>query len=218
MRFKKTDAFEGVLNFKGIVCECYFLSDYEIELVIKKYEDNLTVRTLYKFFRKVKKKFEKKGYTDISVVSYAESVLNELYKRTAGLRYSETEYMLMLSAHAMRFTPTAEIIKKEITDTCDTEDNDWKSENICTCIVSKEAGVFRCFVKDYLDGKYIYDVFVNEEMRNLGYGTKYMKRVLFEYSDYNLYIQVSGQNKAAMALYGKLGFEAKEELWYYKVQ
>ncbi len=228
MRFKKTDAFEGVLFFRGIVCECYFLSDSEIELIIKKYEDNLTVRTLYKFFRKVKKKFEKKGYTDISVVSYADSVLNELYKRTAGLEFSTTEYMLVLPACAMRFTPTAEIVKKEIGDESAEEstggrDNDKDKDNCsdtdadCTCILSKEPGVFRCFVKDYLDGKYIYDVFVKENLRNLGYGTKYMKRVLFEYSDYNIYIQVSGQNTAAMALYKKLGFEVKEELWYHKI-
>ncbi len=217
MRFKKTDAYEGVLFFRGIVCDCYFLSGYEIELIVKKYKDNLDVRTLYKFFRKVRIKFEKKGYTDISVVSYADSVLNELYKRTAGLKFDSSEFMLCLKYGAMRFTPNAEIIKKNAGELKKTKYGAEVSEDT-EGVFSKEPGVFGCFVKDYSDGKYIYDVFVREDLRGLGYGTKYMKKVLYEYSDYNIYIQVSGQNTAAMALYKKLGFEAKEELWYYRVQ
>lgn len=49
----------------------------------------------------------------------------------------------------------------------------------------------------------VFDVYVEPEYRQQGIG----RQMMFSLSEYNVYLQVSEQNKAAMALYESCGFE-----------
>lgn len=63
----------------------------------------------------------------------------------------------------------------------------------------------------------IYDVYVDEDMRNKGVGTFFIANLLNDYFESNknpLVLQVSSKNAAAVKLYKKAGFNITEQLDY----
>lgn len=63
----------------------------------------------------------------------------------------------------------------------------------------------------------IYDVYVDEDMRNKGVGTFFIANLLNDYFENNknpLVLQVSSKNAAAVKLYKKAGFNITEQLDY----
>lgn len=63
----------------------------------------------------------------------------------------------------------------------------------------------------------IYDIYVDEEKRNRGLGTKIMKNLMFLASQKGCiysYLQVVDTNGAAKTLYEKLGYEKQYSYWY----
>ena len=63
----------------------------------------------------------------------------------------------------------------------------------------------------------IYDVYVDEDMRNKGVGTFFIANLLNDYIEDNknpLVLQVSSKNAAAVKLYKKAGFNITEQLDY----
>ena len=63
----------------------------------------------------------------------------------------------------------------------------------------------------------LYEVEVKEDLRNKGFGTKYMLSLMNSFKDMTLFLQVGSKNVAAVKLYRKLGFEVTEEVCYYKM-
>ena len=64
---------------------------------------------------------------------------------------------------------------------------------------------------------YIYDVYVDEDMRNKGVGTFFIANLLNDYFESNknpLVLQVSSKNAPAVKLYKKAGFNITEQLDY----
>lgn len=64
----------------------------------------------------------------------------------------------------------------------------------------------------------VYEVFVNEDMRNRGIGTTFMSTFIEEYfEEYNkpLMLHVTSNNTAAVKLYEKCGFHTVESIPYY---
>jgi len=80
--------------------------------------------------------------------------------------------------------------------------------NYCNIIVDDK--VIGCLlITDHDDGKLLDEIYLEEEYRNKGIGTDIIKKVI--YDNDIVYLWVYKENKRAVALYKKLGFNVIEE-------
>lgn len=82
----------------------------------------------------------------------------------------------------------------------------------------KQEIIGRCEWQNEADKAYIHHVEINQNLRNKGYGTDFLRLLLWQLYCKNLtvaFLQVSSTNQPAMALYKKTGFQICEILSYW---
>ena len=91
----------------------------------------------------------------------------------------------------------------------------------CVFLLDGEA-VGSCFLDTQEHGAYFYGFEISEPLRNQGLGTACLSLFLETYFAHpnakrfkKLFLQVSGLNQPAIALYKKAGFQITESLSYY---
>jgi len=104
--------------------------------------------------------------------------------------------------------------------------SDVKSEGLLSSREDKESivyknteGTFFCRLLKHQaeEAWYLYDVEVEEALRNHGIATACLQELLQKVPE-KIYLQVGSYNKPAVHLYEKLGFRVSEELCYYTLR
>jgi ribosomal protein S18 acetylase RimI-like enzyme len=68
-------------------------------------------------------------------------------------------------------------------------------------------------VRDFQRGGFykLYNLFINQKSRGLGFGTKMMSEIIKKFHDKPIQLDVLKGNNAALALYNKMGFTIVKE-------
>ncbi len=158
------------------------------------------------FAARVGKKLSEKGIDQIFFIAEGGSELEKCMKESRKLTLSRIEYMFRMLPDAGRQAEEgAELLLTDVTE----------DDEEITVVHSAEKDVFTAKLRPYKDGMYIYGVEVRENMRNKGYGTKYMKSICYAFRNKPLYLQVGSPNTVACRLYRHTGFDIETELCYY---
>lgn len=191
-----------------------------------------------KFLKKIQKRLRRENLTDILLPAEAESkaaaALWELHS-TGVVEYDCSEYMLKKQCNPKEY------VAKEGLPLDDTECPQSKTLSILPG--KNENDYFSCRVAPYLDGCYLYEISVREDMQNQGIGTAAMKELMQRAREImqvnrcggqtadspagladngnspgSFYLQVSSKNPRALHLYRKLGFQTQTELCYFRLR
>ncbi len=181
------------------------------DIISEKITDKVT-KCLIKAFRFL----ENEGYEEAVLVEHSATKFAEILNSTSVVQYLYSEWMM----------------EKEIT-VCHTENgtrNCGEEKNrlyltqgerdfVCT----NGAQTFLARLSPYRDGWYLYEVLVEESLRNRGIATDCLllleKEALQVMEDRKrIYLQVGSYNEPAVHLYKKLGYRVTEELCYYAIE
>ena len=216
MRSELINSDELKLTGLGFSAEVYDVGNNEAEVrltlnnIASMKEDRASKKAREKA-AKITKYLTKRGYRNIYYLADSKNDMNRAFSGKYALPLDHSEYMM-----SWRFSEGLPESDGGIVVTSGAEDDTDIEEKDAIVINSVEKDVFSAHLMPFRDGMYIYEVEVKEDMRNKGFGTKYMLSLMNSFKDMTLFLQVGSKNVAAVKLYRKLGFEVTEEVCYYK--
>ncbi|MCR5583811.1 MAG: GNAT family N-acetyltransferase [Lachnospiraceae bacterium] len=206
MKLTFTAEDEAELSYRHMLAGCFLLGNGEAEIKVTDYGRKLKVHKLEALAIKAKKKLAKENVHSVYMLAEGGSELEKVLRESRVLKLSRSEYMFSLKPDTDRKNEEgAEILLT----------NGVEEEEETIIVESGEKGVFTAKLRPFNDGMYIYGVEVREDMRHEGYGTKYMKSIMYAFRDTKLYLQVGSPNVIACKLYRKVGFETETEILYF---
>ncbi len=206
MKLVFTSEDEAELSYRHMLAGCFLLGNGEAEIKITDCGGKPKVRKLEALALKARKKLAKEDVHRVYMLAEGGSELEKAMRESRILKLSRSEYMFSLAPDRDRKEEAgAEILLT----------NGVEEEEETIIVESGDKGVFTAKLRPLNDGMYIYGVEVREDMRHEGYGTKYMKSIMYAFRDTKLYLQVGSPNVIACRLYGKLGFETETEILYF---
>ena len=205
---------DGVILCKRIrkeICRIrlYVVGEQEAELSLElpdeiKEESAGLLSDMKKVLKKLTRLLQKEGFMECSFVEEKGKVQETIFwilNSTRVVSKSHSEYFLKKVSEQNAEEPQKLLILQE------------KNEFFCTW--AEEESLFSCKLRPYLDGYYVYEVLVREDMRGKGIGTAAMQELTARMG--TCYLQVSSRNERALRLYRRLGFETETELCYYQL-
>ncbi len=199
---------EAKIRSGSIKADCFLLGDGEAEVRITGFGRFTGPRRIGAFAEKVRKRLAREEILRICFIADGGSDADSLMQKSKKLRLSRKEYMFSLGQDPDRkAVEGAELLLT----------NSVEEDEETILVRSGEKGVFTAKLRPFGDGMYIYGVEVEEDMRNRGYGTKYMKSIAYAFREKKLYLQVGSPNAIACRLYVHAGFEVETELCYYEL-